>query len=85
MLYSKGLHKKNWADVVSCENFILTQVPIISVKHVTPEEKWNGIKPDINNFKVFGCECWVHILDEKRQKLAQLMASTQNFLCNPLE
>ena len=57
MFYSKGLHKKIWAEVVSCANFILNQVSTKVVKHVTPEEKWNGRKPDISNFKVFGCEC----------------------------
>jgi hypothetical protein len=28
-----------------------------------------GRKPDISNFKIFGGECWVHILDEKWKKL----------------
>ena len=69
MLYSKGLNKKKLAEVVSCANFILNQVPTKSVMHVTPKEKWNGRKPDISNFKVFGCECWAHIPDDKRKKL----------------
>lgn len=37
--------------------------------HVAPEEKWNGRKPDISNFKIFGIECWAHILEEKGKKL----------------
>ena len=65
MLYSKGLHKKNWVEAVSCANFILNRVPTKVVKQVAPEEKWNGQKPDISNFKVFSCECWAHILDNK--------------------
>ena len=69
MLYSKGLHKKNWAEAISCANFILNQVPTKSIKHVTPEEKWNGRKPDISNFKLFSCECWAHIIDNKLKKL----------------
>ena len=69
MLYSKGLHKKNWVEAVSCANFILNHVPTKVVKHATPEEKWNGWKPDISNFKVFGCECWAHIPDHKQKKL----------------
>ena len=69
MLYSKGLHKKFWAEFVSCANFILNRVPTKVVKHVTPEEKWNGRKPDISNFKVFCCECWAHIPDDKRKKV----------------
>ena len=65
MLYSKELHKKFWVEAISCANFILNRVPTKVVKHVTLEEKCNGRKPNICNFKVFGCECWAHIPDEK--------------------
>ena len=66
---SKGLNKKKWAEAICCANFILNRVPTKEVMHVTPEEKWNGRKPDINNFKIFGSECWAHILEDKRKKL----------------
>ena len=56
MIYSKGLHKKFWVEAISCAKFILNGVPTKFVKHVTLEEKWNGRKTDISNFKVFGCE-----------------------------
>ena len=29
MLYSKGLHKKFWAEAISCANFILNRVPTV--------------------------------------------------------
>ena len=64
MLYSKGLHKKFLVEAICCANFILNRVPTKFVKHVTPKEKWNGRKHYISNFKVFGCECWAHILNE---------------------
>ena len=54
---------------ISCANFILKRVPTKSIKHVTPEEKWYGRKPYISNFKVFGCECWDHIPDDKWKNL----------------
>ena len=57
MIYSRGLHKKSWVEAICCANFILNRVPTKVIKHVTPEEKWNGRKMDISNFKVFGCEC----------------------------
>jgi hypothetical protein len=69
MLYSKGLHKCFWADAICCANFILNRVPTKEIMHVTHGDKWNGRKPDISNFKIFGSECWVHILDEKHKKL----------------
>ena len=39
IIYFKGLHKKFWAEAISCANFILNRVPTKFVKHVTPEEK----------------------------------------------
>ena len=60
MFYFIGLHKRFWIEVICCANYILNRVSNKAVFHVTPEEKWNGRKPDISNFKVFGCECWVH-------------------------
>jgi transposase InsO family protein len=36
MLYSKELHKKNWAEAICCANFILNRVPTKTVMHVTP-------------------------------------------------
>ena len=65
ILYSKGLYKKFWDGAICCANLILNWVPPEVVKHVTPEEKWNGRKLNISNFKVFGSECWDHILDKK--------------------
>lgn len=65
MIYSKGLHKKFLAKAICCANFILNRFPTKVVKHVTAEEKWNGNKPYTSNFKMFGCECWAHVPDEK--------------------
>ena len=67
MLYSKGLHKRFWAEAICCANYILNRVPNKSILHVSPEEKWNGRKFDISNFKVFGSECWVHISDKNEK------------------
>ncbi|KAL0360219.1 UNVERIFIED_CONTAM: Retrovirus-related Pol polyprotein from transposon TNT 1-94 [Sesamum radiatum] len=36
---------------------------------MTPEEAWNGRKPVVNYFKIFGCIAYAHIPDEKRKKL----------------
>ena len=35
----------------------------------TPYERWNGVKPDVSNFRVFGCKAYARIPDEKRKKL----------------
>ena len=69
MFYSKGLHKRFWVETICCANYILNQVPTKEVLQVTLKEKWNGRKPDISNFKIFGSECWAHIPNKKWKKL----------------
>jgi len=36
---------------------------------MTPEEAWNGRRPDVSHLKIFGCTAYAHIPDEKRKKL----------------
>ena len=36
---------------------------------VTPHEKYYGKKPDLSHVRIFGSIAYVHIPDEKRQKL----------------
>ena len=33
------------------------------------EEVWCGRKPNLSHLKIFGCVCYVHVLDELRTKL----------------
>jgi hypothetical protein len=41
----------------------------VSVKNVTPEEAWSGIKPFVHHFRVFGCLAYAHVPDNHRKKL----------------
>lgn len=36
---------------------------------LTPYELWNGIKPGISSFHIFGSKCFVHVQSAKRGKL----------------
>ena len=39
------------------------------VHEVTPHERYYGKKPDLSHTRIFGVIAYVHIPDEKRQKL----------------
>jgi hypothetical protein len=39
------------------------------VKNITPPEAWNGIKPYVDHFHVFGCIAHVHVPEAQRTKL----------------
>lgn len=42
---------------------------ISSTNDVTPFELWNGLKPDVSYFRIFGSPAFVHVPDETRRKL----------------
>lgn len=69
MLIVKRVQIPFWAEAVKWTFYVLNRSPIMTVKDVTPQEAWSGIKPSIAHFKVYGCIGHVHILENKRSKL----------------
>ena len=69
MLHEKGLPKKFWAEAANTAVFLLNRLPTKAVKGKTPFEAWYGYKPSLQNLKVFGCICFSHVPQVKRDKL----------------
>ena len=55
-----------WAEAVVTAVYLLKDSPTASVKDSTPYERWHKEKPDVSHLKVFGCNAFVHIPDQKR-------------------
>ena len=58
-----------WAEAVATAAHIRNRCPTSSFKGATPCEMLSGVKPDVNHLRVFGCDVYVHIPDQKRRKL----------------
>ena len=43
--------------------------PTLALIDKTPQEVWKIKKPSIKHMKVFGCDVYVHVPKEKRNKL----------------
>ncbi|KAJ8632816.1 hypothetical protein MRB53_026152 [Persea americana] len=56
-------------EAVNWTVHVLNRSPTLAVKSKTPKEAWNGLKPSVEHFRVFGCISHVHIPDNKRVKL----------------
>ena len=69
MLMSKRMPKEFWAEVVVTSVYLSNRAPTRSVWNKTPQEAWNGRKPRISHFRVFGSIAYVHVPDKKRSKL----------------
>lgn len=68
LLLEGGLDKKYWGEAVMTANYLLNRLPSASIDR-TPYEHWHGTKPTYNHLRVFGSMAYVHIPDQKRQKL----------------
>ncbi len=51
-----------WAEAVCSAAYIRNRV-ITTATGVTPYERWYGKKPDVSNFRVFGCIAYAHVPD----------------------
>lgn len=54
---------------MNCANYIQNRMPHKAVLHMTPEEDWSHVKPDVSTFKVFGSVARALIPNEKRKAL----------------
>ena len=68
MLYHSKLPLRFWAEALMVATYVRNCSPTCALKE-TPYERWNGEKPDVSIFRVFGCKAYARIPDEKRKKL----------------
>jgi hypothetical protein len=52
-------------DIVYVQSKSLHQ----TLKNITLEETFNGVKPEIEHFRIFGCPMYFHVPKEKKSKL----------------
>lgn len=69
MMHEKMLPKKFWAEAANTAVFLLNRLPTKALERSTPFEVWYGVKPSVKNLKVFGCLCYTHVPEVKRDKL----------------
>jgi transposase InsO family protein len=69
MLQHKQLSNAWWAEAINTARYVLNRAPTTSVEGKTPEEVWSGKKPSVQHLRVFGCDAYAHVPDEKRTKL----------------
>ena len=69
MLHHAKLPQKFWAEAVSTAVYLRNQSPTVQLKEKTPFECFHKRKPEAYHLKVFGCNSYVHVPDEKRSKL----------------
>ena len=59
MICENDLPKYFWAEAVNTACYVLNRTLIRKSLKKTPYELWNGIKPTLHYFHVFGCKCFI--------------------------
>lgn len=68
LIHSKNLSLNFWAEAVNTTVYVLNRTGRSPIKGKTSYELWYNKKPEINHFRIFGTEAYVHIPKEKRKK-----------------
>uniref|UniRef100_A0A2M4CV35 Putative pol polyprotein n=1 Tax=Anopheles darlingi TaxID=43151 RepID=A0A2M4CV35_ANODA len=68
MLADAKMEKKFWGEAALTATYIQNRLPTTATG-MTPYERWYGQKPSYDHFRIFGCEAWVHIPKERRNKM----------------
>lgn len=69
LLSEKEMPRSLWPDAARWTAHVLNRSFTKAVKDMVPEERWTGIKPKVDYFRVFGSIAYVHIPEQKRVKL----------------
>ena len=70
MVYNAGLSLGFWEMAADAAVHIYNRTPTRVLSWQTPHELWNnGHIPDISYLRVFGCKAYVHVPEDKQQKL----------------
>jgi hypothetical protein len=69
MLKTKKMPKDFWPEAVDCAIYLPNRCPTKGMNDITPQEAWNGRKPNVSHLKVFWSINYVHEDDQVRTKL----------------
>ena len=72
MIHDQHLPMFLWAEASMTAMYVQNRSPHKTVRNMTPEEAFTGVKPEVGHFKIFGCPVYIHIPKEKRTKLDPL-------------
>ncbi|GAA0141429.1 transmembrane signal receptor [Lithospermum erythrorhizon] len=61
MLVVKNMPRSFWPETVLWTFHVLNRCPTLSVKNMTPQQAWNGIKPSLSHFRIWGCIAHAHV------------------------
>ncbi len=69
MLIDANLSHKFWAEALSTAAYLKNRSPSRGLERITPVEALTKRKPKVDHLRIFGCDAYVHIPKDERNKL----------------
>ncbi|GAU15733.1 hypothetical protein TSUD_235460 [Trifolium subterraneum] len=69
VLACRNVPKSFWPEALKWAAYVMNRSPTSSVRDMTPEEAWSGVKPSVKHFRTFDCLAYAHVPDSHRKKL----------------
>ena len=69
MMHDLDLPTSIWAEAAGTAVYVQNRCPHFILGDKTPEEKFTGVKLDVEHLRIFGCPMYIHVLKEKRSKM----------------
>jgi len=69
MLHDQKLPKFLWGEDTNTTVYVQNRVPHQTLDNKSPEEVFTGVKPNIGHIRIFGCQIYFHVPEDKRKTL----------------
>ena len=69
MLFDVNLSTGFWAEAALTAMHLANCSPVTCLPNMTPEQAWSGVKPQVTEFRPFGCPAYSHVPKANRTKL----------------
>lgn len=66
MMEHAGMPTEFWANAIYAAADVFNNTPTSANEGRPPNLLWNGVKPDVSMFRVFGCEAFAHRVDANK-------------------
>ena len=70
ILISASLPKVFWAEAMTTIAYLINRCPSTTLNFKTPEEVWSGHPLDYSRLKIFGCNAYAHVRQDKLEPRA---------------
>lgn len=70
MLCGAGMARKFWGEAMSTAAYLINKCQSSAKNFKSPDELWSGKKPEYSHLKVFGCQAFAHVRQDKLQPRA---------------